>query len=215
MHTNRRIAMAALDLKKDLKHLYAPAKTPSIVEVPAMSFLMIDGRGDPRAESYKEVVGTLFGVAYAVKFHVKKAQGIDFGVMPLEGRWWVQENTELDFESRDNWMWTLMIMQPAMVTAEIVDQCRAEVQKKKGLSALPPVRLETFTEGLVGQVLYTGPFADEMPTIERLHDYILAQGGALTGKHHEIYLSDFNRTAPEKLRTILRQPLQMPINEPA
>jgi hypothetical protein len=206
--------MAAIDLKKDLKHLYSPSKTPSIVDVPTLSFLMIDGQGDPRSESFKDVVGTLFSVAYTIKFHIKKTQNIDFGVMPLEGRWWVEDYRELDFERRDNWMWTLMIMQPESVTPEIVDQCRAAVQKKKGLAALPPVRLESFTEGLVAQMLYTGPYADEWPTIERLHAYIEEQGGTLTGKHHEIYLNDFTRTAPERLKTILRQPLHMPINEP-
>lgn len=205
--------MAAIDLKKDLKHLYAPSKTLSMVDVPTLSFLMIDGQGDPREDHYKQVVSTLFGVAYAVKFHVKKTQGIDFGVMPLEGRWWVEDYNQLDFDNRENWMWTLMIMQPEIVTAEIVEQCRAQVQKKKGLASLPPVRLEAFTEGLVAQVLYTGPFADEMPTIEKLHAFI-EERGTLTGKHHEIYLSDYNRTAPEKLRTILRQPMQMRVNAP-
>lgn len=207
--------MAALDLKKDLKHVYTASKTPAVVDVPPLSFLMLDGQGDPREEGYKEVVGLLFALAYTIKFHVKNTQGIDFGVMPLEGRWWVEDLANLDFEDRSNWIWTIMIMQPAMVTSEIVDQCRAEVQKKKGLSALPPVRLETFTEGRVAQVQFIGPYADEMPTIERLHDFIGEQGGTLTGKHHEIYLSDPNRTAPEKLKTILRQPMQIGINEPA
>jgi hypothetical protein len=208
--------MPALDLKKDLKHLYAPSgKIFSQVDVPAMNFLMIDGQGDPREQGYKDTVSLLYAVAYTIKFHVKKTQGFDYGVMPLEGRWWVEDLTKLDFEDRSNWLWTMMIMQPAQVTAEIVEQCRAEVQKKKGLDALPPVRLESFTEGLCAQVLFVGPYKDEMPTIERLHAYIWEQGAQLTGKHHEIYLSDPNRTAPEKLKTILRQPMTLPQPERA
>lgn len=201
--------MAALDLKKDLKQFYAPSgKTVSIVEVPTLSFLMIDGQGDPREQAYRDTVSLLFAVAYTVKFHVKRTQGFDFAVMPLEGRWWVENLDDLDFEDRSNWLWTIMIMQPACVTPDMVAQACLEVQKKKALAVPPPVRLESFTEGLVGQILFTGPYKDEMPTIEHLHASIQAQGGVLVGKHHEIYLSDPNRTAPEKLKTILRQPMQ-------
>jgi hypothetical protein len=204
--------MTAIDLKKDLKHLYTAAKDPTQVEVPALPFLMIDGAGDPREQPYKDTVGLLYAVAYTIKFQLKRA-GHDYVVMPLEGRWWVDDFRELDFEKRDNWRYTMMILQSEHVTAEIVEQACAEVQKKKQLPALPPVRLETLTEGLCAQVLFIGPYKDELPTIDRLHAYIESHG-ALTGKHHEIYLSDPNRTDPDKLKTILRQPMLLREGQP-
>lgn len=204
--------MTAIDLKKDLKHLYTAAKAPTQVEVPALPFLMIDGGGDPREQGYKDTVSLLYAVAYTIKFQLKRA-GHDYVVMPLEGRWWVDDLTQLDFEKRDNWCWTMMIMQSEHVTAQMVEQACAEIQKKKNLAVLPPVRLETLNEGLCAQVLFIGPYKDELPTIDRLHAYIESHG-ALTGKHHEIYLSDPNRTAPDKLKTILRQPMLLREGQP-
>jgi hypothetical protein len=204
--------MSAIDLKKELKHLYTASKEPAQVEVPAMPFLMIDGTGDPREQGYKDTVSLLYGVAYTLKFQLKRL-GHDYVVMPLEGRWWVDDYTQLDFDRRDNWQWTMMIRQPEQLTAEMVAQACVDLQKKKDLSALPPVRLETFDEGLCAQVLFIGPYKDELPTIDRLHAYIESRG-VLTGKHHEIYLSDPNHTAPEKLKTILRQPMLLREGEP-
>jgi hypothetical protein len=205
--------MTAIDLKKHLRHLYTPSgKDPVQVDVPTLPFLMIDGEGDPREQGYKDTVSLLYAVAYTVKFQLKRL-GHDYVVMPLEGRWWVDDLTALDFEHRDNWRWTMMILQPEHVTAEMVAQACADVRKKKELATLPPVRFEIFTEGLCAQMPYIGPYKDELPTIDRLHAYIQSHG-MLTGKHHEIYLSDPNRTAPEKLKTILRQPMLLREKQP-
>lgn len=198
-----------IDLKKDLKHLYAPsAKAFSVVEVPPLPFLMIDGAGDPNtAPEYKTAVEALYSVSYTIKFDVKKAQGIDFAVMPLQGLWWADDMATFTL-SRENWRWTMMIMQPDFVSREQVAASIESAGRKKDLPALPKLRFESFAEGLAAQILYFGPYRDEGPTIARLHEYITQSGHALSGKHHEIYLSDPGRTAPEKLKTIIRQPMR-------
>ena len=201
-----------LDLRKELRHLYEPpAREVVAVEVPAMSFLMVDGRGDPNvSREYQEAVEVLYGLAYALKFASKKA-GIDYPVMPLEGLWWVEGAGTVGFDMmahRDAWQWTMMIMQPDHVTADQVEAAVAALGRKKGLAALAKVRFERFEEGLVAQVMHVGPYSAEKPTIDRVHAYIAAQGCVPSGKHHEIYLGDPRRTAPEKLRTVIRQPMR-------
>ncbi|MBC8171711.1 MAG: GyrI-like domain-containing protein, partial [Anaerolineae bacterium] len=194
--------------KKTLKSLYAPT-TQSIefVEVPEMTYLMLDSSGDPRdEENFQAVVSTLYTVAYAIKFALK-AHGIDFVVMPTEGLWWVEDLSKLDFDDRTNWLWTMMIVQPDGVTPEIFDTAVAAVRKKKNPARLDEVRLVRYAEGRAAQVLYIGAYADELPTIARLHEEIEAQGYVPTLKHHEIYLSDPRKTAPEKLKTVIRQPV--------
>jgi hypothetical protein len=196
-----------LDVKKQLRSLYDASSEPVMVEVPPMNFLMVDGSGDPNgSEEYRQALEALFGLSYALKFKAKKA-GTDYGVMPLEGLWWVEDLSTLDLKKRDNWKWTSMIMQPSPVTEDMVIEAREELRKKKDPPALPKLRFERFDEGLSAQVMHRGPFAEEPRTIERLHSFIRDSGYEPRGKHHEIYLSDFNRTAPENLRTILRQPV--------
>lgn len=199
--------MAAIDLKKQLKHLYhLPTSEIAVVEVPAMNFLMIDGSGDPNGKVYAEAVGKLYAVAYALKFMLKKRDAErDYVVMPLEGLWRTKEGTPWYDTDRANWLWTAMIMQPEEVTEEMFEQARSEVERKKQLD-LARIRFETFSEGHVVQVLHSGPYSEERPTIERLHAFIEQRGWRGRGRHHEIYLSDPFRTAPERLRTILRQP---------
>jgi len=201
--------MKKIDFKKDLKHLYQPsANATSLVEVPAMSFLMIDGKGDPNKErSYQEAVEALFSVAYAVKFKVKKTLAIDYGVMPLEGLWWAGDMSKFSVEGKSAWKWTMMIMQPEFVSAALVRDTIAEVKKKKNLPALDQLRFESFAEGKCAQILHIGPFAAEGPTITKVHAYI-ASIGKLSGKHHEIYLSDIRKADPSKWKTIIRQPLR-------
>jgi hypothetical protein len=201
--------MAKLDMKRELKELYAPsAKEISVVDVPALNYLMVDGKGDPTvAQAYKDAVEALFSLSYALKFKIKKEKGMDYTVMPLEGLWWVPDMREFSTSNKGAWLWTMMIMQPKLVTAESVKQVTAEIGKKKELAALPRVRFETLTEGLAAQILYVGPFADEGPTIQKLHDHIHATGHQLHGKHHEVYLGDPRKTAPAKLRTVIRQPM--------
>jgi hypothetical protein len=202
--------MAKVDFKKELKHLYNPSrKAFSIVDVPSMNFVMIDGHGDPNtAQEYQEAVEALYAVAYGLKFMVKKAQGIDYGVLPLEGLWWVDNMAEFSMEAKEDWDWTMMIMQPEWLTAEAVERARADVARKKNPPALPKLRFEPYHEGLAVQILYVGPYDEEGPTIARLHAYAEDQAYALRGKHHEIYLSDPRRTAPDRLKTVIRQPIR-------
>lgn len=198
-----------LDLLKRWKHLYSSPREPVVVEVPPINFLMIDGHGDPNVTPlYQEAVEGLFSLAYTLKFALKKAGGVDYGVMPAEGLWWVKDMAAFSLEDKAAWEWTMMIAQPEFVTAEWVEQARAEALKKKGLPALERIRFETYAEGTAAQMMHIGPYADEGPNIVRLHAFIAAQGGRLRGKHHEIYLSDVRRSAPEKLRTVIRQPFE-------
>ncbi|MCC6629098.1 MAG: GyrI-like domain-containing protein [Chloroflexi bacterium] len=201
--------MPALDLRRQHRALYtAPADTVAIVDVPPLTCLMIDGAGDPNtAPVYGQAVGALYSLAYAVKFAVKRASGEDFAVMPLEGLWWAADMTDFATGQRDRWQWTLLIVQPPAVTAALVETVRADVARKKALPALATVRLDTLAEGLCAQILHIGPYAAEAPTIARLHTWIDEQGYTRAGHHHEIYLGDPLRTAPERLRTILRQPV--------
>lgn len=206
--------MSKRDLKRELRHLYAPsAKEVSVVDVPEMNFLAVDGQGDPNTTpAYTEAVEALFSLSYALKFALKKAPGgVDYGVMPLEGLWWADDLGAFIAEDRSSWQWTMMIMQPAVVTSDLVAEMTATVAdksaaKKKELPALPNLRFETFTEGSCAQLLHVGPFSTEGPTIKRVHQHIREQGRELTGKHHEIYLSDIRRADPAKWRTVIRQP---------
>lgn len=201
--------MAALDFKRELKTLYAPSRR--IVEeviVPAMNFLMIDGEGDPNTSTaYKDAVEALFSVSYKVKFAIKRRSGVDYAVMPLEGLWWADDLSVFERREKRSWKWTMMIMQPPMVTAEAIRAGIENVKEAKALVSLDGLRFEPFEEGHCAQMLHIGPFSEEGPVIERIHAHI-RERGALRGKHHEIYLSDVRRAAPEKWKTILRQPMR-------
>lgn len=203
-----------LDLQKELKHLYQPpSKTVVTVDVPPMNFLLLDGSGDPNtALEYQQAVEALYALAYTLKFASKKA-GIDFTVMALEGLWWMddmgQYYGELDFTAdKSQWRWTMMIMQPDHITQDRVEAAAADLRRKKNPPALDKVRFERFHEGLSAQTMHIGPYSAEKPTIDRIHAYIAAQGCAPSGKHHEIYLGDPRRTQPDKLRTVIRQPMR-------
>jgi hypothetical protein len=202
--------MSKLDYKKELKHLYAAsAKQPALVDVPTLNYLSVDGTGNPNTSSaYQEAVQALFSLSYTIKFSIKKGRAaIDYGVMPLEGLWWVDDMSQFSVTRKDEWQWTIMIMQPAIVTQAIVEACRSELARKKELPALSKVKFAAFSEGKAAQILHIGPFSEEGPTIEKLHAYIAASGLKLAGKHHEIYLTDIRRAAPAKWKTIIRQPV--------
>lgn len=204
--------MTKLDHRKELTYLYdASAKKVAIVEVPQMNFLMIDGEGDPNvAEAFKEAVETLFSVSYTLKFMVKKdKEGIDYKVMPLEGLWWADDMSQFSSEKKDEWKWTAMIMQPPLINPVLVAEATYLAGKKKALPALPKVCFETFAEGKAAQIMHIGPFSKEGPTIETLHRFIRDNGFKLVGKHHEIYLSDIRKAAPEKWKTIIRQAIKV------
>lgn len=201
--------MEKIDYKRELKHLYKPSPHKiEFREVPEMNFLMIDGAGDPNTSiAYKEAIEALFGLSYSLKFMIKRgALGIDYGVMPLEGLWCVEDMSKFDENKKGDWKWTAMIMQPEMVTRDMVAIATKEVRKKKNPKALSKIRFEAFKEGKAVQTLHIGPFSEEGPIIKKVHNFITENGYKLHGKHHEIYLSDIRRAAPEKWKTIIRQP---------
>jgi hypothetical protein len=203
--------MQKIDLRKEWKHLYRPsAKKVELVDVPEMNFLMIDGHGDPNtSQEFADAIEALFGVSYTAKFMVKKGDAaIDYSVMPLEGLWWVENMAEFSIERKQDWDWTLMIMQPEYAPKELLKAAMEEVQKKKNPPALSKLRLESYHEGPAAQTMHIGPFADEGPTIQKVHQFIGDSDYHLQGRHHEIYLSDIRRAAPEKLKTIIRQPIK-------
>jgi hypothetical protein len=203
--------MQTIDFKKRLGALYsAPAKAPVIVEVPPLNFIMIDGAGDPNtSEEFRQAVEVLFSASYTLKFLIKKGPlAIDYGVLPLEGVWWAEDMSAFTAGDKASWQWTLMIMQPEYVTPELFENALGQVRQKKDLPAAGQLRLETFHEGLSAQLLHVGPFSEEGPTIQRLHRFIQDHGYRRRDKHREIYLSDLRRAAPEKLRTIIRQPIE-------
>lgn len=199
--------------KVDFKTLMKPYWRPpagqfEVVEVPALDFLMIDGAGDPNTvPAYASALNWLFGVSYALKF-ASKAAGRDYGVAPLEGLWWAADMADFAARRKDRWLWTAMIMQPDWTTAAAV---AAAVEKTRGKLGMPPasLRFERFAEGLSVQTMHVGPYDAEGPVLKTLHEaYLPANGLVETGHHHEIYLTDPRRAAPEKLRTILRQPVR-------
>jgi len=204
--------VSKIDFKKELKYLYNPSGNKfAVVDVPPLQFLMIDGHGDPNtAQEYQEAVEALYGVSYKLKFMSKKDLGKDYVVPSLEGLWWA-ENMETFTSQRDKsrWDWTMMIMQPEWITPEMVETAVQEVEKKKGLPGLAWLRLETYHEGLSVQIMHTGSYDDEGPILAKLHnEFIPNNGYEEAGKHHEIYLSDPRKVVPEKLKTVLRQPVR-------
>jgi hypothetical protein len=206
--------MSPVDLVKQLKPLYAPSpRHPAIVQVPELSFLMIDGRGDPNSsEDYQDALGALYGIAYTLKFTLKKAEPErDFKVAPLEGLWWADtEAPSMDAlqADRDSWNWTMMIAVPDGVTAAEVAAAAEAAARRRPLPAAGRVRLERVAEGLAAQIMHVGPYSAEAPTIARLHAFLDAEGYELRGRHHEIYLGDPRRTAPERLKTVIRHPVR-------
>jgi hypothetical protein len=212
--------MEKLDLKKDLKYLYAPsAKKIEVVEVPAMNFVMIDGAIEPNqapgiSPLFAENMQALYGAAYTLKFAAKlrKENPVEYPVMALEGLWWVEDGI-FDIRKPDNWKYTVMIMQPDLVTPEMFAEALGQLRKKKGdQPVFARLRLETFREGLCVQTMHIGPYSDEPATIERMKDFTQENGYqdlvGLGGKHHEIYMGDPRRAEPSKLKTVLRHPLE-------
>jgi hypothetical protein len=201
--------MEKRDIKKILKFLYQPsAKEVMQVDVPPMKYLMIDGQGDPNTSpGYAQAIEALFTVSYTLKFMVKKGVlAIDYGVMPLEGLWWADDMSVFAANDKSCWQWTMMIMQPDFVADELIMEA-IQVARKKDLPALDQLRLERLSEGRCAQILHIGPFSEEGPTIARVHQFI-DERSARCGKHHEIYLSDIRRAAPEKWRTVIRHPME-------
>ncbi|HUV55240.1 MAG TPA: GyrI-like domain-containing protein [Candidatus Krumholzibacteriaceae bacterium] len=200
--------MTKLDLRKELKRFYTAKRKPEMIDAPEGMFLTILGKGDPNGEEYQQAMMALYGVSYTLKFS-QKAEGRDYNVMHLEGLWWVDGGVfDLnDPAPREQWRWKSMIRQPDFVTGEMVEEIRPSVREKRG-AMVDQVKLESFHEGLCGQVMHVGPYSEEGPTIQLLHDYITEQGYRMRGDHHEIYMSDPRRSKPEKLKTIIRHPIE-------
>jgi hypothetical protein len=175
-----------------------------------MDFLMIDGEGDPNtAAEFQSAVDALYGVSYAAKFMVKEANpDDDYVVMPLQGLWWADDMQTFADLNKDEWKWTMMIVQPEVVTPEILEAAVEQTREKKPEAPVNELRFEEYDEGLSVQLMHIGPYSEEGPTIERLHSFMQKEGYTFAGKHHEIYIGDPNRAKPENLKTIIRQPVK-------
>ncbi|MGO4637934.1 GyrI-like domain-containing protein [Mesorhizobium sp. 2RAF45] len=202
--------MEKIDFKKIMKAFWQPpAGVFSLVDVPKLQFVMIDGKGDPNtSEEYRHAIEWLYSVSYPLKFMSKKELGKDYGVAPLEGLWWAEDMSSFLTGDKDLWSWTMMIMQPDWIPAEMFE---AALEKARAKLGQPPesLRLQSFHEGLAVQIMHIGPYSAEGPTILRLHEEFLPANGLVeSGKHHEIYLGDPRKAAPEKLKTVIRQPVK-------
>ena len=201
--------MDKTDLKKTLDSYGCARGRFRILDVPDMSYLMIDGSGAPASPAFGEAIGTLMPVAYTLKFVSKRDLGRDYVVPPLEGLWWADDMDSFT-ASRDKsrWRWTLMTLVPDWIEQDTYERAVAQVAAKTAPDRLGDVRFEQLSEGRSVQTLHVGSFDAEGPVLEAMHhDFIPSHGLTMTGKHHEIYLSDFRKVTPEKLRTILRQPV--------
>ena len=202
--------MEKIDFRKSFPNLYKPPADRFVsVDVPAMQFVKVDGRGDPnRAPAYNQAIEWLYSVSYAMKFAAKAAKGKDYVVPPLEGLWWADDPADFIARRKDRWCWTMMIMAPAFIDLALFEAAVDKSRKKLGT---PPdsLRLEKLEERTALQILHIGSYDDEGPILARLHDKEMpSRGLAFAGPHHEIYLSDPRKTVPVKLKTILRQPVR-------
>ena len=212
-----------IDFKKTEKALYQPPTTPSIIDVPAMTFLMVDGSGNPNTSAqYSNALEILYGLSYSIKMSkmsnaskggVTQPEGYyEYVVPPLEGLWWLRGGGDNFAVDKDRYCWTSMIRQPEFVTPEVFEFFKMILAKKKPKLDLSLARLETFTEGLCVQAMHIGPYDDEPATIAAMERYVAENGYAKdvggTRRHHEIYLADPRKTAPEKLRTVIRVPVR-------
>ena len=204
--------MKKINHAKEFSYLYKQPKNKiSLVDVPPLNFLMIDGVGDPNDNpDYSEALNALYSAAYKLKFAIKKGPlAVDYKVMPLEGLWWAEDMTLFNLENRSTWLWRMMIMQPEYITENLFTTIVASLKQKKELPKLDDVRFESYQEGLCMQIFHLGPYGEgERETINKLHTHIESEGYQRVGKHHEIYFNSPLRTAPENLKTIIRQPIK-------
>lgn len=198
------------DLKKDLRQFYVAKRAVEVVDVPSIKFLMSVGEGDPNTSKlYADVVQALYTVSYGVRAVAIEDLGRKHTVGPLEGLWWADDLRVFSSRDEDAWHWQMMIAQPEWVTDEIVAAGTERALAKKDLREADRIKFDSFTEGPAVQVLHVGPYDAEGPTIARMHQEFMPENGYKPrGSHHEIYLSDARRTEPERLRTILRQPVE-------
>lgn len=202
--------MTKIDFKKTLDAYQAKHRQFRVVEVPDLQYLMIDGHGDPNTTpAYADAIKALYPVAYKLKFASKAELARDYVVQPLEGLWWAEDmDAFTTARDKSQWDWTLMIMVPEWIDQPMFERAIAEVGAKDRPTRLDDLRLETLSEGLCVQTLHIGPYDDEAEVLAEMHDgFVPSKGLRMVGKHHEIYLSDARKVAPEKLRTVLRQPV--------
>lgn len=205
--------MDKFDFVKNHKELYAPpTEDPVIVTVPSINFIMIDGKGDPnKAREYQNAVEALYSVSYTIKFMPKKGYSIpgyyDFKVGTLEGLWWMDGNTDFVNTDKSNWQWTMMIRQADFVTDKVFNQAVELTKQKKPNPSLDLLRLQNYQEGTCVQIMHIGPYSEEHANIMLMHEFAKSKGYKLHGKHHEIYLGDPRKAKPQKLKTVLRQPI--------
>jgi len=198
-----------VDFKKEMKAFYQPSTSPALIDVPEMSFIMLTGAGHPDSDLFQETIQTLYSVAFTIKFSLKKQKsGNEYVVPPLEGLWWTAGESVFDINNKDNWAWTMMIMQPDFITKDVFQAGIEEIRKKKNPSLLDKVTFEKYHEGLSVQLMHIGPYSEEPANIKKMHDFAAEFGFTLHGKHHEIYVGDPRRTAPDRLKTVLRQPIK-------
>jgi hypothetical protein len=204
--------MPKLDLRKQYKDFYKAGPEPRLLTLPPLLYLCIDGRGDPNhSPDFGAAMQALYSLAYGLKFALKKhSPALDFGVMSVEALWWAEDMAAFSLERRDEWLWRAVILQPDFITPAHLDEVRADALKKKPeiAAALQKAFLLTVEEGACAQILHTGPYSAEGPSVTALHAFIDAQGLRKRGKHHEIYLSDPRRSEPERMQTIIRQPVE-------
>ena len=205
------------DYKKEYKEFYLPPQKPTIVTVPPMHYLAVRGQGDPNAAggAYQNAIELLYGIAYTIKMSKKTDHRIegyfDYVVPPLEGFWWQDGAQDIDYAHKENFRWISLIRLPDFVTKADFDWAIAEATQKKKAD-FSPVEFLTYDEGLCVQCMHIGSYDDEPATVAKMHAFIEQEGYApdITDQrfHHEIYLSDARRVAPEKLKTVIRHPIQ-------
>lgn len=206
--------MDKIDYRKEYHEFYAPPRDHAEeITVPPLNFAMIDGvgaaEGPAKSPEFQDAIAALYGITYTLKIGRKKA-GIepDYTIGPLEGLWWMDDGSEFDMNRPDKWRWTLMIFQPEFIGQKEFQQAVEQLMARKPSPALNKLRLERFDEGKVVQIMHIGPYATEEQTIKKLEDYVTERGYTFRGEHHEIYFGDPRRTKPEKLKTVLRHPIE-------
>ncbi|WP_409199812.1 GyrI-like domain-containing protein [Methanobrevibacter sp. DSM 116169] len=202
--------MSKTDFKKEFKEFYSAKKDKvSFVDVPKMKYLSIEGKGDPNtSKEYRDAIEALMSVSFKTKFIMKKEFNKDYVVMPLEGLWYADNMDDYLTGNKSNWKWNSLVMQPDFVDEEHIKMAIDEVQQKKDLNSIDVLNFIKLNEGLSAQIMHIGPFKDEGPTVSKLHNEIENNDYSFNGLHHEIYLSDIRRANPEKLKTIIRQPIK-------
>lgn len=202
--------MTKVDLTKSMDSYRARPGEFRVLDVPPLQYLMIDGHGDPNtAPEYAAALATLYPVAYRLKFASKTDLSRDYVVPPLEALWWAEDMAAFTTaRDKSRWSWTVMLMVPDWLGPEMVETARTRAGTTRRLASLDDLRLATLAEGRCVQTLHVGSYDDEAEVLARLHhEFLPGAGLRMTGRHHEIYLSDPRRVAPAKLRTILRQPV--------